>query len=67
MQHRSIEYAVRARPGRNEWLWTISPKQGSASTGQFTGTRDEAIAAARRAIVRLLERQTQAGQNTNSV
>ena len=67
MQYRGIEYAVRARLGRNEWLWTISPKQGSAITGQFTGTRDEAIAAARRAIVRLLERQTQADQNTNSV
>src|ERR1700732_1098346 len=30
MEYRGIDYAVRARPGRNEWLWTISPKQGRA-------------------------------------
>jgi hypothetical protein len=64
MEYRGIDYAVRARPGRNEWLWTISPKQGCAITGQFTGTRDDATAAARRAISRLLERQTQAAQKT---
>jgi hypothetical protein len=39
-------------------------KQGCAITGQFTGTRDDATAAARRAISRLLERQTQAAQKT---
>ena len=65
MEYRGIDYAVRARLGRNEWLWTISPKQGRAITGQFTGTRDEAVAAARRAIARLLERQTHAAKNTN--
>jgi len=48
MEYRGIDFAVRARPGRNEWLWTISPKQGPAITGQFSGTRDEALAAARR-------------------
>jgi hypothetical protein len=64
MEYRGIDYVVRARPGRNEWLWTISPKQGRAITGQFTGTRNEALAAARRAIARFLERQTQAAQNT---
>jgi hypothetical protein len=65
MEYRGIDYAVRARPGRDEWLWTISTKHGRVITGQFTGTRVEAIAAARRAIARLLERQTQAAQNTN--
>jgi hypothetical protein len=66
MEYRGIEYAVRARPGRNEWLWTISPKNDRAITGQFTGTRDEAIAAARRAIARWLERQTQAAGARNA-
>ena len=64
MEYRGIEYAVRARPGRNEWLWTISSKEGRAITGLFTSTRDKAVAAARRAIARLLERQTQAAQKS---
>jgi len=66
MEYRGIEYAVRARLGRNEWPWTIFPKNDRAITGQFTGTRDEAIAAARRAIARWLERQTQAAGSRNA-
>jgi hypothetical protein len=65
MEYRGIEYGVRARPGRNHWLWTISPSGGRAITGEFTGTRAEAIAAARRAIDRYFERQTRAAKSEN--
>jgi hypothetical protein len=54
MEYRDIEYAVRARLGRDQWVWTIYPKDARASTNQFIGTRDGAIAAACRRIDRLL-------------
>jgi hypothetical protein len=50
MEYRGMMYAVRARPGRDEWTWTIYPIDGPAQSGQFTGTRDEAIAVACRRI-----------------
>jgi hypothetical protein len=49
-----IEFAVRARLGRNNWALTILPKDRRPITLDFIGTRDQAIAAAHRSIVRWL-------------
>ena len=46
MEYRGVMYDIRARPGRDEWTWTIYPNDGRARSNQFTGTRDEAIATA---------------------
>jgi hypothetical protein len=43
MEYRGVEYAVRARPGRDEWLWTIYPTGAPAFGRQLTGTRDRAV------------------------
>jgi hypothetical protein len=43
-------YAIRARPGQDEWTWTIYPNDGPAQSGQFSGTRDEVIVRACRRI-----------------
>jgi hypothetical protein len=48
MQHRGIRYDVRMAAGPKQWVWTVhtpSPKQGEVS-----GTRDRAVAAAKKAI-----------------
>jgi hypothetical protein len=55
MEYRDIEYAVRARPDRNRWTWTIYP-DGKSIKGNIEGNRLMAIAAACRAIDRWLER-----------
>ena len=52
MEHMGIEFAVRARPGRNCWALTILPKDRRPITLDFIGTREEAIAAAQRSIAR---------------
>ena len=57
MKHKGIEYAVRARPGPHQWVWTILPKGATALLGQFVGTKERASADACRAIDRWLERQ----------
>jgi hypothetical protein len=54
MEHRGIIYAIRARPGRDEWTLTIYPNDGPARASQFTGTREEATATVRRRIDSLL-------------
>jgi hypothetical protein len=54
MEHMGIEFAVRARLGRNRWALTILPKNRDRITNEFTGTRAEAIAAAHRRIARWL-------------
>jgi hypothetical protein len=46
MEYRGIEFAVRARPGRDEWTWTIYPKGSRAISHEFAGLRDEAISKA---------------------
>jgi hypothetical protein len=48
--HGHIEFAVRARLGRDSWALTILPKNRGPVTLDFIGTRDEAIAAAHRSI-----------------
>jgi hypothetical protein len=47
-----IEFAVRARLGRNSWALTILHKNRGPITLDFIGTRDQAIAAAHRSITR---------------
>jgi hypothetical protein len=54
MEHMGIEFAVRARLGRNSWALTILPKNRGPITLDFIGTRDQAIAAAHRTINRRL-------------
>jgi hypothetical protein len=54
MEHMGIEFAVRACLGRNNWALTILPKNRNPFTLDFTGTRDQAIAAAHRSINRWL-------------
>jgi hypothetical protein len=49
-----------ARPGRNEWLWTIAAPDGRPITGEFSGRRNEAILAAQQAIERWFERHHRA-------
>jgi hypothetical protein len=54
MEYMGIEFAVRARLGRDSWALTILPKNRRPITTNFFGTRDEAIAAAHRNIHRWL-------------
>jgi hypothetical protein len=64
MEHRGVEYTVRAGLGPNQWVWTILPKGKSPIRVQFVGTRDGATANARQGVERWLERQTRAGDRT---
>jgi hypothetical protein len=54
VEYLGIEFAVRARPGRNNWALTILPKNRDPVAFDFIGTCDEAIAAAQRSITRWL-------------
>jgi len=63
MEYRGVEYAVPARPRRDEWLWTIYPTGAPAFGRQLTGTRDRAVAQARRAIDLWIARQAPSGQS----
>jgi hypothetical protein len=54
MLHRTIRYAVRARLGRDEWMWSIYPKTGIVIDRAHTGSRQGAVEAACRAIDRWL-------------
>jgi hypothetical protein len=54
MEHMGIEFAVRARLGRNNWALTILHKNRGPIRLDFIGTRDQAIAAAHRSINRWL-------------
>jgi hypothetical protein len=42
MEHKGIEYTVRARPGPNQWVWTILPKGRAYMASEFVGTQREA-------------------------
>jgi hypothetical protein len=57
MEHRGIEFVVRARPGKNEWTWTIYPAGAVASEGNFKGARKRAVLAACAAIDKWLKRR----------
>jgi hypothetical protein len=54
VEYMGIEFAVRARLGRNRWALTILPKNRGPITLDLIGTRDQAIAAAHRSIHRWL-------------
>jgi hypothetical protein len=56
MEYRDIEFTIHARLGKNEWSWSIHPKLAPTITGETKGTKQLAIAAARRAIDRWLEK-----------
>jgi hypothetical protein len=63
MEYRGIMYAVRARPGLDQWTWTVYPNDGNARASQFIGTRQEAIAAVHRKIdLWLADQQMQKGK-----
>jgi len=53
--YRSIEYTVRPRPARNQWVWSFHPKDAPAKQGDVTGDRERAVDAACRAIDRWLQ------------
>src|SRR5258708_3243942 len=58
MNYKGIEYVVRARPGRDQWTFVISyPPSANPTEVRFSGSRDEAIAAACRRIDGWLKRQ----------
>jgi hypothetical protein len=54
VEYMGIEFAVRARLGRNRWALTILPKNRGPFTFDFIGPRDQAIAAAHQSINRWL-------------
>ena len=37
--HRGIENSVKARPGPNQWTWTIQLPGGATKRGEITGPR----------------------------
>jgi hypothetical protein len=50
MQHKGIEYSVQARPGPNQWTWTIHLGGGRTRRGEMQGTRAMAEERAIRAV-----------------
>jgi hypothetical protein len=54
MEYSGVAFAVRAHPGRDEWTWTIYLKNARAISREFTGSRDDAVRAARQKIDRWL-------------
>jgi hypothetical protein len=50
MDHQGIEYMIRARPGANEWTWTVYLPEGQTKQGNVTGVRARAERAAINAI-----------------
>src|SRR5712691_3393629 len=62
MEYKGIEYAVRARPGPHQWVWTILPKGEAALMSQFVGSKEGAPADVCRGIDRWLERQSARGR-----
>jgi len=50
MQYKGIEYTIQARPGSDEWTWTIHLDGGRTKRGEIRGTRAVAEERAIRAI-----------------
>jgi hypothetical protein len=62
MRYKRIDYFIRARPGRDQWILAISYPQNAKTTEiQFSGTRDEAITAVCRKIDSWLKKQGTTG------
>jgi len=57
MKYKGIEYEIRARPGANEWSWTIFPAPSMSLSGETRGSKRLAEIAAEKAIERWLKRQ----------
>jgi hypothetical protein len=59
MNYQGIDYVVRASPGRDQWTLLIYFSDTDATVVKFSGTRDEASAAARRRIDNWVKRRRQ--------
>jgi hypothetical protein len=57
MRHRGVEFTIRARPGRTQWIYTILPQDDAPIAAAFTGTREGAIARAHLSIDRFLAKR----------
>ncbi len=67
MKHKGIEYEIRARPGVNEWSWTIYPTPSVAQSGETRGSRRFAEFAAKQAIERWLKRHREGDDNSTTI
>jgi hypothetical protein len=50
MDHKGIEYIIRAKLDRNEWTWMVYLPKGKTKQGNVRGARDQAERAAIAAI-----------------
>jgi hypothetical protein len=50
MDHKGIEYMIRAKLARDEWTWTVYLPKGKTKQGNVKGVRAKAEAAAIAAI-----------------
>ena len=69
MTHEGIEYVIRVGIGRDEWALLIyypDKIDGKATVSKFTGTPQEATAAARRKIDKWLQLQKRKGRAASS-
>jgi len=57
MEYRGIEFTIRARPGRDQWTYTILPQGDAPIIAAFSGTREGAIARARLSIDRFVAKR----------
>jgi hypothetical protein len=57
MRHKGVEFTIRARPGRNQWTYTILPQGDAPIIAAFTGAREDAIARAHISIDRFLAKR----------
>jgi hypothetical protein len=67
MQHKGIDYMVRARPGRDEWTWTIYPPECFPRSGETRGRRDRAVEIAIQAIEVWLQRTRLQAKSTDAL
>jgi hypothetical protein len=60
MEYRGIRYEIRARPGKNEWAWTVYAGGKIAHTGEITGTRRRVELTCQLVIDRMLQKSRSA-------
>src|SRR5437762_12692362 len=56
MEYRSVAYSIRARPGLDEWTWTIF-RRDVMRTGEFSGSRSALVAVVENKIDNWLKNQ----------